>query len=356
MTALGTSATPTCHGSQPRPTSTAGTAISRANHAAGTAAAARALRTTTGLRITVDGQEAVRPAADPGRRRPGTPSTASAAPTTATDGAGRRRLHEQHHARRPWRPRERRRRGRGGRRCRGRASSATAAAASAAPSIGSAMTARQPSSPSMVPPASGPRQDTAAAMPATCPRATASAGPEKRALTMATPRVGTAAAPAPWTMRAPSRTPKLGARAPASAPMAIRLTPDEQRQAEPDEVGDPAVDRGRHREHQRVEADRPGADADADAEVGAQHRQHDRRRGAAEPGEPEEQADEDGNTSARHGGGRGGRRWRAEVIACVNHRERSRHSSWVGVGTAISRTSRVLRTANRFHSPGLCSM
>ena len=77
----------------------------------------------------------------------------------------------------------------------------------------------------MPPPANGPRQLTAAAMPATLPRATALTAPRYRALTMATPRVGTAAAPAPWKIRAASRIPKLGASAATSAPDVISPTP-----------------------------------------------------------------------------------------------------------------------------------
>ncbi len=76
-----------------------------------------------------------------------------------------------------------------------------------------------------MPPASGPRQETAAAKPATMPRARARRGPLNRAETIATPSVGTAAAPAPWTIRATSSIPKLGASAPATAPVAISPTP-----------------------------------------------------------------------------------------------------------------------------------
>ncbi len=67
----------------PSPTSTAGTATSWANQAAGIAAAARALRTTAGLRITDRGRNPC------GRFRtwavtPGTPTASSPMPTRAT--------------------------------------------------------------------------------------------------------------------------------------------------------------------------------------------------------------------------------------------------------------------------------
>ncbi len=53
-------------------------------------------------------------------------------------------------------------------------------------------------------------------------RARPRTAPSYRALRMATPRVGTAAAPAPWKSRAASSTPKEGAKAATSAPLVIR--------------------------------------------------------------------------------------------------------------------------------------
>ena len=66
VTALGTRASPTCSGVQPRAARTAGTAMSSANQAAGTAEAASALRTTTGSRMTA-AAGSPRAAAHPGR-------------------------------------------------------------------------------------------------------------------------------------------------------------------------------------------------------------------------------------------------------------------------------------------------
>ena len=95
-TALGSSSSPTCQGSQPARTSTAGTAISSANHDAGTAAAATAERTTVVLPITETGRKPC------GRRRTrsataGTPSTSRAEADGRDHEAGRRRLHQQYH-------------------------------------------------------------------------------------------------------------------------------------------------------------------------------------------------------------------------------------------------------------------
>ena len=56
-TPAGTSVSPTAQVSQPRSSSTLGTAMSSANQEAGTAAAAKALRTTTGLPITSFGRK-----------------------------------------------------------------------------------------------------------------------------------------------------------------------------------------------------------------------------------------------------------------------------------------------------------
>ena len=260
-----------------------------------------ALRTTTGLRITSTGRNrAVGGGPTRPRRARRAPRARRRPPRHRS---GRRRLHEQHHPG-------------GGRRHQGRAEQVEAGAASlgghpapqqrsiSAPSIGSAMTARQPSSPSIDAAGERAQAATAAAKPATRPSARRARRPRSGRLTMATPRVGTAAAPAPWTIRAPRRTPKFGASAPASAPVVIRPTPTTQGEPQPDQVGDPAVDGGRHGEHQRVEADRPGAHTDADAEVGADHGQGDRRRGATEPGETEEQADQHGHARVLPGAGR----------------------------------------------------
>ena len=168
-TALGSIARPTCQASQPADSSTAGSAISMANHAAGTDDAATALRTTVALRITSTGRN------PSGRRRTlartaGTPSTSSPAPSAATS-----------------RPAE------------GDCTSSTMPAAvrattiapttssraplpsvvsarhssgtTRAPRIGSAITTRQPNAASTTPPISGPRQLTAAATPARRPKA-----------------------------------------------------------------------------------------------------------------------------------------------------------------------------------------
>ena len=97
---------------------------------------------------------------------------------------------------------------------------------SASPAIGSAITARQPSTASTVPPVSGPRQLSAAAMPATRPSASVRVRPSNRRVIAAIPSVGTAAAPAPWRIRATMRTPNDGASAPAAAPTVISTTPN----------------------------------------------------------------------------------------------------------------------------------
>ena len=173
--ALGTMARPTCQASQPWLSSTAGIAISIANHEAGTAAAATALRTTRELRITETGRKPC------GRRRTcrataGAPNTIRPMPTSATT-----------------RPVD------------GDCTSSTMPAAvpatssaprmsrlaplpssvsarhrngmTSTPSTGSAITARQPNAPSTRPPTSGPRQLTAAAVPASRPNASPRTAP-----------------------------------------------------------------------------------------------------------------------------------------------------------------------------------
>ena len=95
----------------------------------------------------------------------------------------------------------------------------------ATPRIGSAITARQPSECSTSPPTSGPRQLIAAAVPASRPRASPRTDPAYRALSAATPSVGTAAAPAPWKSRDTSSTSKVGASAAAIAPTVIKVMP-----------------------------------------------------------------------------------------------------------------------------------
>ena len=148
--------------------------MSRANQAAGTAPAASALRTTAGLRMTATGRKPF------GRRRiqpatAGTPSTASIPPTMATIGPVEGD-------------------------CTSSTTPAAVAATSAAPNEVEPRAAavgrdrapeegeeqraehrqgdhRTPAEqPSMTPPASGPRQLTAAAMPATRPSAGALGG------------------------------------------------------------------------------------------------------------------------------------------------------------------------------------
>ena len=89
----------------------------------------------------------------------------------------------------------------------------------------------------------------------------------------------------------------------------------EQRQPDADQVGDPAVDRRGDREHQHVEADRPGGHAHPDIEVGRHARQHDRRGRRPHPGEPEEGPQEQRCTT-RVGGGH---EW-------PQHRDRARDS------------------------------
>ena len=95
--ALGTSSRPTCQASQPSWTSTAGTAISSANQAAGIAAAATALRTTVPLRTTEAGRKPQGRWLDPERH--GRCAQHEQQETDHRNGeAGRRRLHQQHQA------------------------------------------------------------------------------------------------------------------------------------------------------------------------------------------------------------------------------------------------------------------
>ena len=220
----GSSSTPTCQGSQPAsPTSTAGTAISSPNHAAGTAAAASAERTTTGLRITSRGRN------PSGRRRTcsatsGVPSPSSSSPTSAITrpvegdwisstspaAVSATRIAPSTSRRAP---------------LPSVVSARHTNGITSAPSIGIAITARHPKAASVSPPSSGPRLVTAAAVPASRPRASPRTAPSYRPLRIATPSVGTAAAPAPCTSRAKRSTPYVGASAASSAPPVIRPMP-----------------------------------------------------------------------------------------------------------------------------------
>ena len=109
----------------------------------------------------------------------------------------------------------------------------------------------------------------------------------------ATPSVGTAAAPAPWKRRATTQDAEGGGQCRDERARGHQPDAHEERDPDADQVGDPAVDRGRDREHQRVEADRPGRLPDADAEVLPHQRQRDRGRRRAHAGEAEEESEKD---------------------------------------------------------------
>ena len=107
-------------------------------------------------------------------------------------------------------------------------------------------------------------------------------------------------------MRAASRIPSWRKRS-RQRPEGHHADADQEGQAHAYEVGDPAVDRGGDGQHQGVEADRPGAHAGADPEVSCHHRQGDQQPGAAQSGQPEEDAHEERDPAGVGGGsGRGG--------------------------------------------------
>ena len=294
--ALGTSSRPTCQASQPSPTSTAGTAMSSANHAAGTAAAASALRTTVPLRTTDARQEAVAAGARPAGRPPGRRAGAGAGRPRRRRPGGRR-LDQQHQppavaghedradevepgaAAAPGeRAPEERQHQRAQDRQRHHGAPAEGVLDGSADERAEAAHRGGHARPAGRGP--GPRTS-----------------PAYRALRRATPSVGTAAAPAPWNMRATSRVPKLGAKRGDERAGGHQTDPEDERQPDPDQVGHPAVDRGGDGEHQHVEADRPAPHADADAEVVRHQRQRDRRRGRAHPRQAEEQAEQQGHAA-----------------------------------------------------------
>ena len=240
--------------SQPSDRSTAGSAISRANHEAGTAEAATALRTTVALRITSTGRN------PSGRRRTvartaGTPRTSSAAPTAPTtsppDGdctsstipaavrATRTAPTMSSRAPLPSVESARHRNG-----------------TTRAPRIGSAITARQPNAASTRPPIQRPeaahrrghaRQPTEGEPAHRSAVASREHGHTQR-------RHGGSAG----TLEHAGAEQHLEGRGHRRHERTDRHQHQarQERGADADEVGDASVERGGHREHQDVEADR----------------------------------------------------------------------------------------------------
>ena len=304
-TALGRRATPTCQGSQPRATRTAGTAISRANHAAGTAAAASALRTTAGLRITATGRKPF------GRRRTQSRDGryAEHREHRADDGhgqTGRRGLHEQHHSSG----------GAGDERCADQVEPGAAALGRhRAPEQGQQQGAEHRQGDHRAPVEQA-LDRTTGQRPDAAHRGGEAGDPAER---HPPDGPGVAGADDGHAQRGHGRgsgalddpggeqDPEAGRQRSRQRPEGHHADADQEGQAHADQVRDPAVDSGGDGQHQGVEADRPRAHPGADPEVSCHHRQGDRSRGAAQSGQPEEDAHEDRDPAGvGGGGGRGG--------------------------------------------------